>query len=147
MEYKQGFILATVKENENGLYLDVPFTIYLQTTCFNGICYFDQLDRVMLNQEVFVVIQYGLNEEQIVHKFKGFLGTDWEKVDKSKTNKHWSKKRDEACEGYDESDAKSVAKPYLNDDERIKAFNKKVGRVKELSTEAAEITPNETRMQ
>jgi len=123
-EYKYAFLVCDCIADEDGqAKLDLPFQIFSQTICCEGINHYCYLDNSLIGKEVLVYFAYDITDEKIVKEFKGYLGDDWKVVQKiEKVMAKWAVKKEDALatiselgvvSKYDGVDRKDLIHPYM----------------------------------
>ena len=98
INYKDAFIKTKIIQSPEGnLILDLPFQIYHQTIVENGNNHYCYITNDLKDKEVIVYIHYAIADESKVKSFSGYLGDDWQEVQKNPdVIKHWFLKKEDA---------------------------------------------------
>ena len=107
-EYIYCFITASPVHTDHGNRYDLPFPIYSQCTCYNNVCYYEQIPDSLIGKSCLVYIAYEKKDEKAVLDYAGYLGESWKVVSKMKeaTDK-WSVKKEDALATYTASVVRS----------------------------------------
>lgn len=76
--------------------LDVPFIYYHTSIAYNGVLYYCNIPASLIGKEVIAYIHYAIKDEAKVKAYAGYLGNDWQEVQKNKfVPVNWNKKKSE----------------------------------------------------